>query len=146
LITGDNMAQYVFIINGKEYKVNVKSIEGNLAVVELNGKSITVNIKELGKKEEMRSTRTSKVKSVQTEDKPPAVKRSNQIKAPLPGVILKILVREGDIVKSGQDIIVMEAMKMENQIQANVSGTIKKIYVREGDTIQQEVPLIEIES
>ncbi len=68
-----------------------------------------------------------------------------EIKSPLPGIILKIIVREGDQVAAGQVVLVMEAMKMENKIQSEKAGTVKSIKVREGDNILQDAVLLEIE-
>ena len=67
------------------------------------------------------------------------------MKAPLPGLILEIQVKEGDEVKVGQDILVMEAMKMENEIQSNQSGIVKSIKVDEGDNVYEGDVLIELE-
>ncbi len=62
----------------------------------------------------------------------------------MPGKILKILVKEGDQVKTGQGLLVLEAMKMENEIPAPKDGIVKKILVKEGDTVNTGDPLIEI--
>ena len=67
------------------------------------------------------------------------------VTAPMPGKILRILVKEGEEVKTGQGLITLEAMKMENEIPAPKNGTIKKILVKEGDTVNTGDPLIEIE-
>ena len=137
------MAQYIITINGKDYKVDVKSIEGTLAVIEVNGKTVKVNIKDLGKRELVKK-REFNSSLCCVDEIVPVTNKPIVIKSSLPGEILKVLVKEGDNVKAGDDVIVMEAMKMENQIQASISGTIQKIHVREGDTVQQDVPLIEI--
>ena len=137
------MAEYTFTINGKDYKVVVKSIESNIAEIEMNDKTFKVNIKELGSKEPRREVR----RPVAQETKQPVQKNetsSGKINAPLPGVILNILVREGDTVSSGQDVLIMEAMKMENSIQSPFSGTVKKIFVNKEDAVQEGDVMIEI--
>jgi biotin carboxyl carrier protein len=63
----------------------------------------------------------------------------------MPGRIVKLLVKLGDRVKKGQDLIVIEAMKMESKIAAPFDGTVTKIFFPEGDQIEANVPLIEIE-
>ena len=60
-----------------------------------------------------------------------------KVTAPLPGKVLEVCVKEGDSVKSGQKIAVLEAMKMENDIVSDYSGTVKEIAVAEGDTLQE---------
>jgi biotin carboxyl carrier protein len=69
---------------------------------------------------------------------------SNIVRSPLPGLIIDVKAREGEKVKAGQSIVVMEAMKMENQIQATIDGTVKKIFVKKGDNVAEGDTLIEI--
>jgi glutaconyl-CoA decarboxylase len=57
------------------------------------------------------------------------------LKAPLPGTILDISVSEGDTVKIGQQLMVLEAMKMENCIQAEQGGVVEKIFRQKGDSV-----------
>ncbi len=67
------------------------------------------------------------------------------LSSPMPGRIVKLLVKPGDRVKKGQDLIIVEAMKMENKIAAPFDGIVIKIFFPEGDQIEANVPLIEIE-
>ncbi|WP_010480233.1 pyruvate/oxaloacetate carboxyltransferase [Thermococcus zilligii] len=67
------------------------------------------------------------------------------VTAPMPGRILRILVKEGERVKTGQGLLILEAMKMENEITAPKDGTVKKILVKEGTTVNTGNPLLEIE-
>ena len=67
------------------------------------------------------------------------------VAAPMQGTIVSVLVAEGDMVRRGQELIVMEAMKMEHVIAAEVSGYVREIPVREGDTVWEESPLIFVE-
>ena len=67
------------------------------------------------------------------------------IKSPLPGVILDVLVREGDSVKVGQKLLILEAMKMENNIDSDKEGVVKSIAVRKGDSVLEGDVLITIE-
>src|SRR5467141_2538071 len=64
-----------------------------------------------------------------------AVLGADQVKVPMQGTILKVLVAVGDPVEVGQAVCVLEAMKMENQITAEKSGTIAEIKVSVGDTV-----------
>ncbi|MFA7201298.1 MAG: acetyl-CoA carboxylase biotin carboxyl carrier protein subunit, partial [Bacteroidales bacterium] len=61
---------------------------------------------------------------------------------PLPGVILEVTVKEGDTVKSGQKLVVLEAMKMENNIEADRDGVVTSIKVSKGDSVLEGAPLI----
>ena len=67
------------------------------------------------------------------------------LSSPIPGRIVKLLVKPGDRVKKGQDLIIVEAMKMENKIAAPFDGIVIKTFFPEGDQIEANIPLIEIE-
>lgn len=67
------------------------------------------------------------------------------VKAPMPGKVIKVNVKEKDAVRKNQTLAIVEAMKMENEIKASVDGTIKKIHVSAGDLVDSEKPLIELE-
>ncbi len=63
----------------------------------------------------------------------------------MPGKIVKIMVKEGDEVKKGQTLIILEAMKMENEIKCGMDGTVKAIHVNEGDALESGVLMMEVE-
>lgn len=67
-----------------------------------------------------------------------------RVKAPIPGLITRILVEPGQEIESGQPIIILEAMKMENEIRASRSGTIKVVNVQVGQTVTNNDVLVEI--
>lgn len=66
------------------------------------------------------------------------------MKAPMPGMIIKMLVAPGDEVKENQPLLVLEAMKMENEIVANKAGTVAEIFVAKNDTVNAGDALITI--
>jgi 3-methylcrotonyl-CoA carboxylase alpha subunit len=70
--------------------------------------------------------------------------REQSMSAPMPGMILKILVRAGDVVTKGAPLIVLEAMKMEHQITAPHDGTISAVNCKEGELVQPGLELIEM--
>jgi biotin carboxyl carrier protein len=65
------------------------------------------------------------------------------IKAPMPGLIVKLNVQVGDIVKPGDSLLVLEAMKMENMIKASAEGTVSQIKIKKGDSVEKGQVLIE---
>lgn len=65
------------------------------------------------------------------------------IKSPMPGLIVKINVRVGDIVKPGDSLLVLEAMKMENMIKASAEATVSQIKIKKGDSVEKGQVLIE---
>jgi acetyl-CoA/propionyl-CoA carboxylase, biotin carboxylase, biotin carboxyl carrier protein len=64
--------------------------------------------------------------------------------APMPATVRRVLVREGDAVKRGDTLLVLEAMKMELPVRADAAGIVGALLCREGDLVQPGVPLIEI--
>lgn len=71
-----------------------------------------------------------------------AMEGTTSVKAPMPGSIIELVVKEGDYVESGDVLIVLEAMKMENELTAPQSGTVVKILVSKGATVNSGDPLV----
>jgi pyruvate carboxylase subunit B len=69
---------------------------------------------------------------------------SGSVVAPLPGLILKLMVGEGDSVSEGQPVAIMEAMKMENEIEAPVSGKVTQLMVKEGENVLENAVIMKI--
>ena len=72
----------------------------------------------------------------------PAKESGETVTAPLPGIIINILVKDGDKVKEGQTVAILEAMKMENEIQAVHGGVVHSINVSKGDSVLEGTPLV----
>jgi len=66
-----------------------------------------------------------------------------QIKCPMPGLVVSIAVREGQEVKAGEPVAVVEAMKMENVLRAEIDGTVKKIHAKQGDSLAVDAVILE---
>ena len=66
------------------------------------------------------------------------------LRAPMPGLIVRVLVKPGDTVKAGQGMIVMEAMKMENELRATAPGTVATVPVAPGTAVEKGVVLVEL--
>lgn len=73
-----------------------------------------------------------------------AKQRDHSMSAPMPGVVLKILVAPGAVVAKATPLVILEAMKMEHQIVAPYDGTVAKINCKEGEMVQPGVDLIEL--
>lgn len=138
------MKKFEFTIRGNKYDVRIKSLEDNIAKVEVNGSSYEVELLQ-----EVKVTKTPKLVRAQpiaTAPKTiaPAGKMS-VVKAPLPGTIFKMLVKDGDSVKIGDNLLILEAMKMENNILSEKAGIVRSVKIKEGDSVFQGDVLMEIE-
>ncbi len=74
-----------------------------------------------------------------------SVKQINDIKAPMPGIIIDVNVKEGDQVVSGDPLVILEAMKMENAICSPKDAIVKSVFVKTGNTVEKNKLLIELE-
>ncbi len=141
------MKKYQFEINGNQYNIRIKSFEDDVVSVEVNGTPYDVKLtKEIKTPKTPKLVRSKTPRPTGGESKPLARSgKLSTIKAPLPGKILSVAVKEGDTVKKDDKLILMEAMKMENNIHSDTDGVIKSIKVAPGDTVLQDDVLLEIE-
>ena len=79
------------------------------------------------------------------EEAPKQVITGPTLKAPMGGTVIEILVKPGDTVKMGQNVLVYEAMKMENDLASDVEGTVKRILVSPNEVMATDQPIIEFE-
>jgi biotin carboxyl carrier protein len=70
---------------------------------------------------------------------------SKKISSPMPGKVVKVLVKEGDIIKAGETAIIISAMKMESEYKALSDGVVKKVNVTVGEAVQADQILVELE-
>lgn len=123
-----------FIYNNKSYRMELVSENkaDKTAQVKVNGHIYEVAIEDqydqLLKQLGLDNLQTNKVK---------------EIKAPMPGLVLNVIVAEGEEVKKGDSLLVLEAMKMENVIKSPADGTVKKILVQKGDKVEKNEILIQ---
>jgi biotin carboxyl carrier protein len=138
------MKSFKFTIQGNHYDVDVKSIEGNLAKVEVNGTNYDVEIHR-----QLPVTKTPILVRNPVKSPEPAHMSAGTkylaVRTPLPGNILTISKKNGDSVKKGEMVLIYEAMKMENKILAEKDGVIRNMKVNQGDNILQDDILFEIE-
>lgn len=135
------MKEYKLKINGNDYAVTVNDIDDTIAEVEVNGIPFKVEIERPAKKQVV--AKPNKPATVTANVAKPAASGSETaVTSPLPGVILEVIVKEGDAVKRGQKLMVLEAMKMENVIEANADGKVISIKANKGDSVLEGAPLI----
>lgn len=147
------MKQYKYKINGNLYNVTVNDIEEdkNVAHVEVNGTPYNVELLDKTIKKPIQIIAPRPAAAPKTKTGAPVVTRpvatasKSAVKSPLPGVVMDIKVKEGDMVKRGQTIVILEAMKMENNINADKDGKVITISVNKGDSVLEGTDLIIIE-
>ena len=137
------MKKFKFTIRGNEYEVHINSFEDNIAEIDVNGSTYQVELEEVKTTKTPKLVRSKPVPTKETKPKPAA--GLSRVEAPLPGTMFKVSVKEGDAVKKGQTILILEAMKMENNILAEKDGVVNKVHVSEGDAVLQGDILVEIE-
>ncbi|MCQ2120125.1 MAG: biotin/lipoyl-binding protein [Bacteroidales bacterium] len=145
------MKTYKFKINGNEYNVDINSVEGNIADVTVNGSSYKVEMENAPAAAPaaipVQSVPAAQPVAAAAQASAPAPKPAGSGKAvtsPLPGVIIEVSVKEGQAVKAGQKVAVIEAMKMENEITAAQDGTVTEILVSKGDSVLEGAEIVKI--
>lgn len=145
------MKEFAFKINGAEYKCAVEEVAAGKTNVTVNGKVYTVETeapkaaapKAEAPKVEAKPAAAPKAEAPKAEAKPAAAAAGGvQVKSPLPGSVIKVLVSEGQAVKKGDTLLTLESMKMENAIMAEADGTVKQIAVTPGQNVMQDDLLI----
>lgn len=147
------MKEYKYKINGMKFNVAVGDIQGDTVRVEVNGTPYKVELDESQKpkispvatpKKAAPAPRTSTGEKVIA--KPAAsAGGSSAVKSPLPGTILSFNVKVGDTVNAGDTVCILEAMKMENDVHTNKAGTVKQILVNVGDSVLEGNDIMIIE-
>ena len=118
--------KYSIIHNHKVYEVEITAVDGKDYEVKVNGAVYPVELKD---KLDLVLAKLGIDQKFQ--------KQNNDIKAPMPGLILDVMVSTGDMVKKGDSILILEAMKMENVIKSPVDGTISEICVAKNDSVDK---------
>jgi len=139
------MKSFKFSIHGNEYNVSILNVEENIVDVEVNGTLYKVEVEK-----SIATTKTPKIvrpTAIPSTDTPKGSEKTQststkpsqgyKVLSPLPGVILEIMVKPGDIVTVGQRLLLLEAMKMENHIDADKTGKITSINIAKGDNVMQ---------
>jgi biotin carboxyl carrier protein len=138
LISGDflkiNEYQFHILYNNKSYNVDVIKLNPEEKTMTVKINSVKFNLTLKDKYDEL-------LHNLGLDNL--VAKKVADIKAPMPGMVLNILVNEGDTVKKGDTLIILEAMKMENSLKSPTDGVIKKIIANKGTAVEKNQILIQ---
>jgi biotin carboxyl carrier protein len=121
---------YSLIVNGKSYEALVQPTEEGLEVL-LHGQLFQVSIEDERQRRLRQSTGSTTVR-----------RGEFHLKAPMPGLIVTVHVREGQEIKTGDRMIVLESMKMQNEISSPTDGTVRTLRIKPGDNVDQNQVLL----
>jgi len=142
------MSDYILKIGDREYRAQVREITSDRATIVVDDTTYDVDLVEIGRRPaspavQRPMTRPPAAAAPKAVVRPPD-EAPGAVAAPLPGLILRLQAKEGDVVQAGQPLLVMEAMKMENVVTAPHHGTVRKVFVAEGATVAEGDPLVQI--
>lgn len=127
----DGNVRFHLLRGNQSYRIIVEKREGTELTLRINGKKIVVSIKD-----KMSLLLESMGLSFSNEVK------VNEIKAPMPGLVLRVLVEPGQEVKKGDSLLVLEAMKMENMIKSPTDAVVSAVKVNLGQAVEKNQVLI----
>lgn len=149
--------EFSFKINGAEYKCAVEEIEAGLTEVTVNGKKYTVETEKPVAPAPKAAPKAAPAAAAPAPAPAPAAPKAApapkaaapaaaaagaQVKSPLPGSVVKVCVNEGQDVKKGDTLLILESMKMENPILAEQDGKVAQVAVAAGQTVMQDDLLV----
>jgi len=143
-------------INGKLFEADVVEIRKGKFHILRNNRSYAAEIVEINQAEKMVSVKINNtIYKVNVKDKFDELlhdlgldamntRQIGDIKAPMPGLVLNVMVKPGQKIQKGDAIIVLEAMKMENILNAAADGEVKKIHVKKGDKVEKNQVMVNL--
>lgn len=141
------MAKYRITVGDRVHEAEVREITPPTAQVVVDGVCYTINL------DDTTATDPCTVRPAASAPSPQPAKAApvecvgeGDVVAPMPGKVIKHLVKVGDEVEAGQPVCVLEAMKMENQLPAPIAGTVVELPVSEGVDVTQRTVLVRIEA
>lgn len=123
----------ILVIDGKTQTVGIEDDGKGGVIATVNGKRIPVQIKT---ETDLLLERFGMEAGSSSADR--------EVRAPMPGLVLRVLVEPGEAVEEGQGVVVLEAMKMENELKAPGSGTVAAVHAKAGDAVGKNDLLLEL--
>ena len=155
-VTVEEKTGGVISINDKIFNGDIKQVGPYSYNIIYNGESMNLEVLTSdGKNKKHQLKINGKVVGVQLEDKfdellkklgmdAASSQKIGDLKAPMPGLVVNIPVSEGDVIKKGDVLLILEAMKMENALKAVADATVKKVMVKTGQAVEKNQVLIQL--
>jgi biotin carboxyl carrier protein len=150
---GYKEGRYHVNLDNREYLVDSTSISDNCLSLLVQGKTFTIYFAEAngkgyfsigGEQFCIQEPSAEQVKAGESDSTD--LKEAPTVCSPMPGKVVKIFVKEGDMVEKGQGLVIVEAMKMENEIRSPIKGRVEKVNFKPGDLVDASQPIIEIKA
>lgn len=135
--------KYIAIFNGKEYLLQIEKCNKHLKIF-VEGEPFFVQVTEMGLYEylvklnntyELEVSEEKGISNALSQIVKLKTSKEKKVKAPMPGKVVAVKVKENDLVKKNQILIILEAMKMENEIVASINGKVVDLKIKEGDIV-----------
>lgn len=140
------MATYTVHLNGKEIEVELLRREGSFVSFRAKGQQYDVEVTPQLRRVVSDSQLVAAPIAPQPRTAGPApAAKSNAVHAPMPGIVVQVLVKPGDSVTAGQTAVIIEAMKMENNVSAPRAGVVKRVLISAGQEVVNHQELIQLE-
>jgi len=129
----DGLSLYSLLVDNNSYEAFIEEEEGHFQVLLQTGEMYSVQVKG-GRPRLTIVKKPFRIPGVET-----------TIKAPMPGLVIDVLVTEGQQIVAGEVLVILESMKMENELRAEWDGTVRSIHVRPGDVAGQDQALVTVQ-
>jgi biotin carboxyl carrier protein len=146
------VARYAVTIDGTEHLVDAHQVQSSVWSVLYGETSFEVDVQGKDEEYEVLIAGDCYKFSLMNEQRKALMRSGGKgaagkamVTSPMPGKVVKLLVREGEAVKADQGVIVVEAMKMENELKSAVTGKVKEVFVKEGEVVESGAKLLLVE-
>jgi pyruvate carboxylase subunit B len=144
------------LLGGEPIDATFEALGGGRYVLIVEGRSAPVVVEAGARAGTLRVTLGGQARTVRVQDEQDLLLErfgleedvaagEREVRAPMPGLVLKVLVEEGEAVAADQGLVVLEAMKMENELRASAAGTVATIHATPGEPVDKDALLIELD-